>query len=44
MKFAALLQKVSTLDPTSGDPWDMLQMATLDEARAFGLDGLTGSL
>ena len=44
MKFAALLQKVSTLDPTSGDPWDVLQMATLDGARALGLDGLTGSL
>jgi 5-methylthioadenosine/S-adenosylhomocysteine deaminase len=44
MKFASLLQKVSTLDPTSGDPWDILDMATLAGARALGLDGITGSL
>ncbi len=44
MKFASLLQKVSTLDPTSGDPWDILTMATLDGARAFGLADVTGSL
>ena len=44
MKFASLLQKVSTLDPTVGDPWDILDMATLDGARAQGLGELTGSL
>lgn len=44
MKFASLLQKVSTLDPTTGDPWDILTMATLEGARALGLDGETGSL
>ena len=44
MKFASLLQKVSTLDPTSGDPWEVLAMATLDGARALGLDDVTGSL
>ncbi len=44
MKFASLLQKVSTLDPTTGDPWDILAMATIDGARALGLADLTGSL
>jgi 5-methylthioadenosine/S-adenosylhomocysteine deaminase len=44
MKFASLLQKVTTLDPTTGDPWDILRMATIEGARALGLDGVTGSL
>jgi 5-methylthioadenosine/S-adenosylhomocysteine deaminase len=44
MKFAALLQKVAALDPTRGDPWDVLHMATLGGARALKLDQLTGSL
>jgi 5-methylthioadenosine/S-adenosylhomocysteine deaminase len=44
MKFASLLQKVSTLDPTTGDPWAVLAMATIDGARALGLDAVTGSL
>jgi 5-methylthioadenosine/S-adenosylhomocysteine deaminase len=44
MKFASLLQKVSTLDPTTGDPWDVLAMATVDGARALQLDGITGTL
>jgi 5-methylthioadenosine/S-adenosylhomocysteine deaminase len=44
MKFAALLQKVSTLDPTTGDPWDILAMATIGGARALGLGDVTGSL
>jgi 5-methylthioadenosine/S-adenosylhomocysteine deaminase len=43
-KFAALLQKVATLDPTGGDPWDVLRMATIDGARALGLAGTSGSL
>jgi 5-methylthioadenosine/S-adenosylhomocysteine deaminase len=44
MKFASLLQKVTTLNPLAGDEWDVLQMATLDGARALGLDEITGSL
>ncbi len=44
MKFASLLQKVSTLDPTSGDPWDILDMATLGAAKALALEKVTGSL
>jgi 5-methylthioadenosine/S-adenosylhomocysteine deaminase len=44
MKFASLLQKVSTLDPTMGDPWDILDMATLSGARALDLDVMAGSL
>jgi 5-methylthioadenosine/S-adenosylhomocysteine deaminase len=44
MKFASLLQKVSTLDPTSGDPWDVIRQATIDGAEAIGLGEITGSL
>ena len=44
MKFASLLQKLTTLDPTTGDPWDVLTMATVDGARALGLGDVTGSL
>jgi 5-methylthioadenosine/S-adenosylhomocysteine deaminase len=44
MKFASLLQKVSTLDPTTGDPWDVLAMATLQGAKAMDLDHMSGSL
>ena len=44
MKFASLLQKVSTLDPTSGDPWEILDLATLGGAKATGLGEISGSL
>jgi 5-methylthioadenosine/S-adenosylhomocysteine deaminase len=44
MKFASLLAKVSALDPTAGDPWDVLAMATLEGARALGLEDISGSI
>jgi 5-methylthioadenosine/S-adenosylhomocysteine deaminase len=44
MKIAALLQKVTTLDPTTGDPWDVLELATSEGAAALGLSSITGSL
>jgi 5-methylthioadenosine/S-adenosylhomocysteine deaminase len=44
MKFASLLQKLTTLDPGSGNPWDVLAMATLEGARCLGIDAITGSL
>jgi 5-methylthioadenosine/S-adenosylhomocysteine deaminase len=44
MKFASLLQKVSSLDPTVGDPWDILDMATRSGAMALGLGDVSGTL
>jgi len=44
MKFASLLQKVSALDPTAGDPWDILDLATRQGAKALLLDDVTGTL
>src|SRR6185369_15432930 len=44
MKFASLLQKVTTLDPTAGDPWEIIEQATIEGAAALGLEALTGSL
>ena len=44
MKFASLLAKVATLDPTAADPWDVLDMATRSGAAALGLDDVTGTL
>jgi 5-methylthioadenosine/S-adenosylhomocysteine deaminase len=44
VKVAALLQKVARLDPRAATAGDVLAMATLEGARALGLDGLVGSL
>ncbi len=44
MKFAALIQKGVHRDPTVMTADKVLEMATIDGARAVGLDGVTGSL
>ena len=44
LKFGALLSKLSTGDAASGNPWDLLEMATVHGAKALGIDDVTGSL
>ncbi|MGD9876719.1 amidohydrolase [Desulfococcus sp.] len=44
MDTAAKLHKVANLDPTVMDARTVLRMATIEGARALGLDGITGSL
>jgi 5-methylthioadenosine/S-adenosylhomocysteine deaminase len=44
LKFASLLQKVSTGDPRTGDPWEVLEMATRRGADVLGLAEISGSL
>ena len=44
LKAAALLQKVARLDPRALCAGDVLAMATLEGARALGVDGMIGSL
>lgn len=44
LKFGSLLAKLTNLDPAAGDPWDLLDMATLSGATALGLADVTGSL
>ena len=44
MRSAALLAKVSTGDATALDAYTVLTMATLNGAKALGIDAVTGSL
>ncbi len=44
IKWAALLQKVDNLDPAVIDARAVLAMATVEGARALGLEGQTGAL
>jgi len=44
MKMAVLLNKVSTLDPTSMTAERVLEMATIGGAKALGIDNEVGSL
>jgi cytosine/adenosine deaminase-related metal-dependent hydrolase len=44
MKFAALIQNVTHLDPTLMSAERVIEMATINAARALGLDHLIGSL
>ncbi|MEM2463775.1 MAG: amidohydrolase [Candidatus Bathyarchaeia archaeon] len=44
MKFAALLQKHVYRDPSVLSAYQVLKMATLNGAKALGLDGIIGSL
>lgn len=44
MKIAALLQKIRYSDPRVLPAKKVIEMATIDGARALGLDGLVGSL
>jgi len=44
MDMAAKLHKVHNMDPTFMDAITVLRMATIEGARALGLEGITGSL
>jgi 5-methylthioadenosine/S-adenosylhomocysteine deaminase len=44
MKMASLLAKFSKLDAAALDAWSVLKMATIDGARALGVDDQIGSL
>ncbi|MFQ5913616.1 MAG: amidohydrolase family protein [Nitrospinota bacterium] len=44
MKFCSLLQNVFTLDPTAIPPEKALEFATINGAKALGIEGSVGSL
>jgi 5-methylthioadenosine/S-adenosylhomocysteine deaminase len=44
MRSAALLAKISTMDATAVPAEQILQMATINGARALGIDDVTGSI
>ncbi len=44
MKLTALINKIRYSDPTVMPAWEVLRMATIEGARAIGLDGKIGSL
>jgi 5-methylthioadenosine/S-adenosylhomocysteine deaminase len=44
MKFASLLQKVATLEPLAAPAAEVLEMATINGARALGMQDEIGSL
>ena len=44
LKMASLLQRAHRRDPAAVPPMDALAMATINGARALGLDGLIGSI
>jgi len=44
MKFAACLQKIANMDPSALKAYDVLEMATIEGARAYGVDDQLGSL
>ena len=44
MDMAAKLHKISTMDPTAMDALTVLRMATIEGAKAIGMDQITGSI
>jgi 5-methylthioadenosine/S-adenosylhomocysteine deaminase len=44
MKFASLLAKFANRDAAALDSWDVMRMATIEGARAVGMDDLIGSI